>query len=94
MEFPKHFSKFDVLLHRLGHDLVPALELVLKSGDSSLLMLLGRRASSLEGCVPGVEERFVPVAEHRWLDLVLVAQIGLGNSLEYMPAQNGNLLHR
>ncbi len=65
-----------------------------KGGDPSLLVLLWDRASSLEGCGPVLEELFLPVVEHRWRDMELVARIGHGNALDQMTSQNGNLLGR
>jgi hypothetical protein len=85
---------FDVLLQQFGHDLVLALKFVLKRGDPSLVLLLRCRARLLKSRGPVLEELLLPVVEHRWLDMVLVAKIGNGQALEQVTPQNGNFLDR
>jgi hypothetical protein len=81
-----------VLFQELGHDLVLALQFILKSSDSSFLVLLRRRASLLKRCGPVLEELFLPVVEHRWLDAVLVAKIRDRNTLNEMTPKDGDFL--
>jgi hypothetical protein len=66
----------------------------MKSSDSALLVLLRCRASMPKGCGPVLEQLFLPVLEHRWLDVVLIAKIRDGDTLDEMASQDGNFLDR
>jgi hypothetical protein len=47
-----------------------------------------------KGCGPVLEQLFLPVLEHRWLDVVLIAKIRDGDTLDEMASQDGNFLDR
>ena len=83
-----------MLLHQLGEDLVLALELGLQVGDLFVLGVGGGLAAFVMGGEGGgavLEELFLPVVEEGDGDAVLFADVGDGDFIEEVLAEQGDL---
>src|ERR1700712_2562977 len=81
-----------MLLHQLGDDLVLASELVAQGLDGPLLLAHGGVALALEGGGAVLEEGPLPGVEDGGLELVLVAEVGDGDLVDEVTAEDGDLL--
>src|SRR5437867_4144144 len=81
-----------MLFHELRDDLVLALELGLKPGDDAEVFRTGRRVLPLEGGGAVLEEDLLPSVEEGGRELVLVAEVRDGHSIDQVPPEDGNLL--
>lgn len=80
-----------MIFHELGDDLILAAKLVFESADLrglDRLGLLGAFTVAGEGEVAVLEEFLLPVAEDAGLGAVLITQIGDGDFVDEMAAQD------
>ena len=83
-----------MFFHQLGDDFVLALEILMQGGDvpETLILRSGVLAFQRGGTV--LEEQFLPLVEQRGLQLVLVAQVGDGDSVDLVAPEDGDFLDR
>ena len=64
------------------------------SGDGSEVLALGRGVLAFQRGGTVLEEQFLPQAEQSGLQLVLVAEVGDGDSVDQVASEDGDLLDR
>jgi hypothetical protein len=82
----------DVLFQEFGDDLVLALELVAQRGDHAEVFGTWNRTLALERGGGVLEEELLPGVEDGGLELILVAAIGDGHSIDEVASEDGDLL--
>jgi len=81
-----------MFIHKFRDDLVLALELLPQRSDRPQVCLLGHGGLALEGGGTVFEEQLLPGVEERGRELVFVAEVGDGHSVDQMSPEDGDLL--
>jgi len=81
-----------MFLHQFRDDLVLALELVAQGRDETEVLAFGSGVLALEGDGAVLEELLLPGVEQRGRELMLVAEVGDGDVVNQMAAEDGHLL--